>query len=202
MLFPYTLPTTSHPPLEERVARLHALSSSTSTSTSGPSTMGFDQTNAKRNQLLGAVAVLAAAAGLTYGLRQLTADAGISPNVESPHGAHFIPLNVLGIPGVYEFTPLTHDQVSEVSTTAKKAVAIAETYNELQPSRQLAVTVSEGSFTSLALSFQSVPAYIVVLSGPGVDGVDGVSKVDVVVDATNDSVITRFWVVSGNEIMS
>jgi Zn-dependent protease with chaperone function len=202
MLFPYTLPATSHPPLKERVLRLQEMS--LPVSTAAPLGFDFDQVKVKRNGVVGGIAVLAAAIALIFALHHISSDAGISPNVQSPHGAHFIPLNVLGIPSTYGFVPLSPVQVPEVTTTAKRAVSIAESTNEIQPSHKFSVTVSEGSFSSFTSPNQAEPAYIVVLSGsslPRVNGTLGPTKVNVVVDATNDSVITTFWVLGHDEII-
>ena len=93
-----------------------------------------------------------------------------SSHVESKGGAYFIPLQDLfsSVPPTFQLAPLTESQVREVSTTKRHALAVAEAETGIQPHTGWRIEVSEGSFTSVALSqspntaIENQPVFLVV----------------------------------------
>jgi hypothetical protein len=171
-----------------------------------PLNFNFDQANVKRNRVVGVAAVLAAAAALAFVLYHGSADAGISPNVESPGGAHYIPLQILGIShSIPGFAPLSPSQRHEVLITAKQAVSAAESSEGARPENGVTMTVAEGNVNNVSLAGNNdyyltespdwQPTYILVFSGPKLpsEGFSGTMEV-VLINARQGTVFSAFIV--------
>jgi heat shock protein HtpX len=209
LLFPYCLRARTHPPLEDRVAAIRALPLV-------EEALIFDapehHSPPRRQLVLVAVVALIAVIGLTILIRHLTSDApSISKYVESPGGAHFIPVSDLGIPSNngeltqhWHFSPLVAKQVPQVTTTAQQALSTANgaifyAIGETTP------TIAEGSFAGVTISALSgnpfergrgTPSYLVVVKGTYIEDPQNGSVSDfcvVVVNATNDTVESTWF---------
>lgn len=169
--------------------------------------------NSKSNETLPAVRiiVMVVAAGFIVTVALLRALAGptsqpISPHVVSPGGAHYIPLVDLGLSNaLIDFQPLPHSEISKVHTTSKQALSVAEGTVGLQPGKGIIATISEGSFNikspqdgySVTTAPDWQPAYLVVFSGPNINGPGSSEDFQdevVVVNAKLDLEITSFLV--------
>jgi Zn-dependent protease with chaperone function len=178
LLLPYSLRPTTHPSNEDRIAAIQAMPLDESTAE-------FEvRTNHARTRAL-SILTVAIVVGLILFIQHTTAHSPsqtISPHVESPGGAHFIPVDVLGIPPQegdlptrWQFFPLTHDQIHQVSTTAKQALAIADSSLDIHAADDISATVAEGSWAGVSfLNFGNGPtltaangiaAYVVVFKG-------------------------------------
>jgi Zn-dependent protease with chaperone function len=192
MLFPYSFRSTIHPPLEERVAILEAMSASSVEIESVSEVL--EHRDVLHLRLTNAITCIAIVVALVLSLHHNAPNAEpISTQVAGPGEARFIPLNDLGIPTFsYQLSPLSQKEISKVSATAMEALATAESSQDLQPSLGLDERISEGSFTDLARNLKSEPAYVVVLSGPVLNNsffYVGLSKIVVVVSAEYGTVI-------------
>jgi len=225
LLYPYTLPSTSHPRLEERVARLqelvlppltadshpsrtasnHAASLATTTRTSGVAQGGVTK---RRLVVVRGVVVIIVAAALVLVFRA-TVKSSISPNVESPGGAHYVALQNLGLRySILGFAPLAPNQRHDDFVTAKQAVSAAESSEGVHPKSGVTMMVAEGNVNQPSLAGgnavfynTSTPAnwqaaYIVEFSGPKLSS-EGFSGTEVVlINAYNDAVLNSFIVVN------
>jgi Zn-dependent protease with chaperone function len=212
LLLPYSLRARSHPSLSVRVAALEAIDLDDELSTMDTPVRGGHVR--QRARILIGLVVLASAIGVGVVIRHVTSNAPfISKNVESPGGAHFIPTSDLGIPSQdgafpehWNFYPLQSDQVLEVSTTAKQAVAKADESSGANSSSGVTTTVAEGSFAGVTIADfgtdpnggpgDGTPAYLVVYKGPYIVDAENGSVNDlciVVVDATDDVVEQKYY---------
>jgi Zn-dependent protease with chaperone function len=221
LLYPYTLPSTSHPPLEERVARLQELTlppltaeSSGTASHQETSLVTEPRTSAvagsgvtqPRRVVFPVVVVIVVVTALVLVFRT-TVKSSISPSIESPGGAHYMALQSLGLSySILGFAPLSANQRHDVFITVKQAVSTAESSEGVHPKNGVTMTVAEGNVNRPSLAGgnavfynTSVPAnwqaaYIVVFSGPKLAS-EGFSGTEVVViNAYNDAVLNSFIV--------
>ncbi|MGB8197087.1 MAG: M48 family metallopeptidase [Acidimicrobiales bacterium] len=218
ILFPYSLPSTSHPSLHERIARLQELSLpalvptsivspevasvAPTPGTSPPKKRQFDKSGAIRIRVAAAV-VLIAAAVLIFHLGTSGTTSGIPANVQSAHGAHYIPLQQLGLnSGMFGFEPLSGSQSHDDFISANDAIHDAESQEGVHPEKGVMMSVAEGDIDnpSLATGVYSAPstsqdwqpAYLLVFSGPNLAS-EGFTGVEIVmIDAVNGSVLNAF----------
>jgi Zn-dependent protease with chaperone function len=210
LFLPYSLRPTTHPPMGERVSAIQALTlneDSPVVATVVTREPGRDRTRV----VLGTI-VIVMVAGLIYGIHRDISGPSISLQVESPGGAHFVPVQDLGIPtgGTpatlrWFFLPLTDHQVHQVTTTAKQALATADAAHKIHAGDGVTSLVAEGSFAGVSIiglggpspsAATGVPAYLVVLQGadikdPTSPGVNDLCVV--VVKATNDTIDGTYY---------
>jgi Zn-dependent protease with chaperone function len=200
IFFPYSLPPQIHPPLEKRVADLRAISMSEVPAKA--QALNLQLASAKVfGGIVRLVAVLALVILFILWQHQ-TSTPSISPNVESPGGAHFIPLEDLGLSSsIYGFRPLSGNQLGKSLITAKKAESVAASSEGVRPGHGVSVTVAEGSlldggqgFTSASGNSNWSPAYIVIFSGPNLfkEGFPIESEDVVMIDASHGTVTNDF----------
>lgn len=212
LLFPFSLRPTTHPPSEERVAAIRAkpLSENRANVESGD----VHGTRTIRKRLMAGAVVLITLIGLVAVIHHATTHSlSISARVESPEGAHFIPVNDMGIPSpaglvglTWHFFPLTHEQSHHVSLTAKQALAIAKKDLGVHAGDGVTSIVAEGSWAGVSiLGFDSdppptvadgTPVYLVAFRGtdfkdPGTSGIHNLCVV--VVRATGGHVASKFY---------
>jgi Zn-dependent protease with chaperone function len=218
LLYPYTLPSTSHPPLEVRVSRLQDLTlppltadshpeasnnnPETSLVTATPTPAVVPSGERKRRSVIGLALVVVI--GAFVFLHHVTEPSLVSPNVESKGGAHYMPLQNLGLGySLLGFAPLSHHQRHDVFITAKQAISAAESSEGVHPQSGVTMMIAEGNVDNPSLggsdpfstpsSTDWQPAYIVVFSGPKLasEGFSGTEEV-VLINAYNDSVLNSF----------
>jgi Zn-dependent protease with chaperone function len=196
LLAPYSLPSTTHPPLKKRVAALQGMSVPATLAEAGGH--GDDPVKSKRFGVVGRLVFLAAAVAVVLVVHHLTAKPTISPNLESPGGAHYMTLDHLGLSdSLMSFGPFTPSQHHDVFITKTQAVDSAESSESEHPENGITMTVAEGNVSNGGyLVFPTPgapewqPAYIVVFFGPKIS-TNGAEDV-VIINAYNGTILNSF----------